>query len=160
MVVMVQLLYSNTKAMRKHLDKCDKLFKNKHKVLMWDFLYLYAEISQITTDKQLLKKYPNIKKKIRLIIPKDDLVIRTNNELKNFAFSTMRNNSFVYSKYKTKTICFLRHLRNVIAHVNITSCNKKKDMYILKDVNDKGLCTFYGIVDKEIFNRLLKVFEE
>lgn len=157
---MVQLLYSNTKAMRKHLDKCDKLFKNKHKVLMWDFLYLYAEISQITTDKQLLKKYPNIKKNIRLIIPKDDLVIRTNNELKNFAFSTMRSNSFVYSKYKTKTICFLRHLRNVIAHVSITSCNKKKDMYILKDANDKGLCTFYGIVDEEIFNRLLKVFDK
>ena len=42
--------------MSKDLNKCDKLFNNKHKVLVWDFWYLYAEISQITTDKQLFKK--------------------------------------------------------------------------------------------------------
>lgn len=121
-------------------------------------MYLYDEISQITTDKQLFKKN-NIKKYIRLVIPKGDLVTRANTELNNFEFSSMRNNSFVYTIYKTKNYLFF---------VPFKECNspcqykilQKKDTYVLKYYNDKGLCTFYGIVDKEIFNRLLKVFDK
>ena len=124
---------------------------------MIDFLIFYKKINGIHTDTELGKKYPQLKAFITNLIGKRNLVTKTIEELKTYDFQKMSSNSIVYSVRDTKTLCFLRHIRNSIAHWNLNYQNNTSDTIVCKDfrhANNKTL-TCYGLIKEETLRDII-----
>lgn len=119
------------------------------------YLYMcsYKFIKTINSDKEFNKAYPNLKYEILKILSKPNLVVKTRNELKCIK---LRSDNLIYFTVKeTKTLSFLRHLRNAIAHDNIIY-NTDLHSYIIHDY-DKGNLTAIGQISENKLNTLIKL---
>ena len=127
------------------------------KARMIDFLAFFKRICKISSDKELCYKYPQLKAFIINLIGKRNLITKTNEELKTYDFQKMSPPSIVYSVKNTKTLCFLRHLRNSIAHWNLNYQDGKSDIIVIKDfksANNKTL-TCYGLIQEDVLRQII-----
>lgn len=122
---------------------------------MINFLAFYRNISPIHTDKELNRRFPKVKGTISSLFERNQLILKTNTELKSYDFNKIGMDSIVYSKKDTKTLCLLRHIRNSIAHWNINFYKKKHKYFVIQDYNQSGDQTAYGIISIETFSVLL-----
>ncbi len=129
----------------------------KVKALMIDFLSFYSKIIDIKKDDELSREWPNIKPAITELFSQQQLVTKTNSEIKVYNFDQMRADTFIYSKCYTKTICFLRHMRNAIAHWNIEPHSEMKNILIIQDFNKQKQPTCYGLIKNDTFEKLLNI---
>ncbi|MCH5220036.1 MAG: hypothetical protein J1F20_05635 [Muribaculaceae bacterium] len=148
-------------------DRTDLFIEDSvEKGKMIDFLIFYKKISIIHTDKELDNKFPQIKPFINDKIGKQNLIHITREELNSYDVYSMCPNSIAYTVKYTKSLCFLRHLRNSIAHWNLNYQDDKSDIIIFKDFKDTSnkTLTCYGIIKedtfKEIINEISKLLNE
>lgn len=127
------------------------------KLEMIDFLAFYKNITHVHTDTDLERRYPQVKNKILSIFKRNQLITKSNSEIKTYDFSTLRNNMIVYTKKDTKTLCLLRHFRNSIAHWNIKLFRRDIKYFEIQDFNSSEERTAYGILTKETIIELLKI---
>lgn len=138
-------------------DKTLSLNSPDLKVRMVDFLCFYSGVVNITTDKELNKRYPTVKPFVLSLFNKHNLIIKTNLELASYNFSTIGKDTLVFSKKNTKTLCLLRHIRNAIAHWNIQQYSDGSvTIRDFKD-NSKSKITCYGILSIENLYQLLNI---
>lgn len=129
------------------------------KAEMIDFLAFYKTISIIKTDKELTRRYPKIKEEVLSLFPRSDLITKTNSELKSYDLSSVGNDCVIYSKKHTKTLCFLRHIRNAIAHWNITTIHASEKYFLIQDFNRSKDITAYGRIRFNTFRRILQIIK-
>lgn len=121
------------------------------KLEMINFWAFYKKVADIHTDKELIKRFPQLKRKISTIFKRQQLIVKTNSEIKSYDFNTVGNGMIVFSKKDTKTLCLLRHIRNSIAHWNINYFKTDNKYFEIQDYNLSGDQTVYGILTKETF---------
>lgn len=85
------------------------------------------------------------------------MIPKTHTELQSYDFNMIGINTIVYSKKDTKTLCLLRHIRNSIAHWNISCYKNKHKYFVIQDYDQSGNQTAYGIISAETFTALLKL---
>lgn len=127
----------------------------KDRPLLYQFLCWYSIMSDIHTDKKLNAKYPpNFTKYIvNNIFERKELNVKSKNVLNNLP--KVNTSTFVfYVSSNTKCIDFLRHLRNSIAHDNL-SYDKKVGKFILYDYDSKDNRTAFGKIER---SKLMSLF--
>lgn len=122
---------------------------------MINFLVFYKNIAQIHTDKELNRRFPKVKETISSLFKRNQMILKTNAELRSYDFNMIGMDTIVYSKKDTKTLCLLRHIRNSIAHWNINFYKNKHKYFIIQDYNQSGDQTAYGITSIETLTGLL-----
>lgn len=122
---------------------------------MINFLVFYKNIAQIHTDKELNRRFPKVKETISSLFKRNQLILKTNAELRSYDFNMIGMDTIVYSKKDTKTLCLLRHIRNSIAHWNINFYKNKHKYFIIQDYNQSEDQTAYGIISIETLTGLL-----
>ena len=142
--------------MTKNNVRKDPTISQAVKLDMIDFLAWYKNIAQIHTDKELKRRFPKLRSEVLSIFKRNQLILKTNLELQSYDFKTISDDTVVYSKKDTKTLCLLRHIRNSIAHWNIDYYREKK-YFVIQDYNSSICHTAYGVITLETFRRLLQL---
>lgn len=121
-------------------------------IIFYKFLCQYESIKSINRDKLLNTHYPNCSYQFKKLIPRQSLIIKSAAELQTVKLTI--NNAFYFTNNSTKLLSFLRHLRNAIAHGNITKKNKQ---YIIKDYSHSQP-TAIGVINAEIIISVINIF--
>ena len=129
------------------------------KILMFDYLRFYNSIENIKTDKELTAKHPLIKPKVLSLLKESNLKPLEIYQIKAYDKNLISSNSFIYTG-RSKIVNLLRHIRNSIAHNNITLNPNDNKTIIVKDYKkENGVIepTCYGHITFAKFKELLKV---
>ena len=130
---------------------------------MCKFLFKFAA-TKGTSNKSLGKAFGDC---FKSVMEKPAKIIKTfsndNKEIKKIKKNHNRGNDFLYllkqSEKETEMFCFLRHLRNVIAHGQLKE-DDTETKFILEDIDyyDKKKLTAYGIISKDKISNVINSY--
>lgn len=138
-------------------DDCNKMESPELKSLMIDYLRFYKEISKIHSDKEFEKHFPGLITNLDALINKKARIVKTAKELKSYDISSIEKNTFVYTKQDTNCLSLLRHVRNAIAHSNLTLSEKDDNVVLAQDFSNRSGLSCYGLIDYDKFLELFKI---
>ena len=130
------------------------------KILMMDFLIFFSKIQGIRNLKDLPEIYHPIKTLVNNILGKHNIKKTKRSIIANKSVSDLKDCQFIFSGDEANALALLRHLRNAIAHCNISVCDNKS-RYIIKDYDYrcKDVKTCIGLIDQAKFKDLLQVYK-